>query len=103
MPASPAQMLAAALACAALAFLIHRLHRAMRENRFLPLTPEMKGQMSGLRPGGRDGTEPFVDMHHARSIQRALMNAFLLSWMWILSFAAVAVGLMGLKALVTGA
>ena len=102
MPASPAQMLAAALACAALAFLIHRLRRAMRENRFLPLTPEMKGQMSGLRPGGRDGTEPFVDMHHARTIQRTLAGALMLSWIAVLGFCALALTAVALKAIVAG-
>ena len=97
---TPTQFLAASMACAALAFLLHRLHRAMRENRFLPLSPEMKGTLSSLRPDGRKGSEPFVDLHHARSVQRALMSPFLLSWIWVLGLAAFALTAVALKTLV---
>jgi hypothetical protein len=99
---SSAQLLAAAMAFAALAFLVHRLRVALHANRFLPITPQMKGQLSNLRPGGRDSGEPLVDLHHARTVQRGLANALLLSWMAISGLIALALALAGLKLLAAG-
>ena len=99
---TPTQFLAAAMAFAALAFLVHRLRVALHANRFLPIAPEMKGQRSNLRPGGRDSGEPVVDLHHARTIQRGLANALLLSWMAISGLIALALALAALKLLVGG-
>ncbi|MEZ0241781.1 MAG: hypothetical protein ACAH11_00285 [Sphingomonas sp.] len=100
MTASTVQLAALALAFAAMTFLIHRLHRAFREHRFLPLTPEMKGSKSGMRPGGREGTGPFVDMHQARTIQRALAGTLILSWLWMFGLVTLLLVVTTLKSIV---
>jgi hypothetical protein len=89
-PDSPLLAIAIALASGAVAYLCHRLVRAIQDNRLMPLSEKLKGDKGRSFP--LQGTWPFRDKYEAQFVSRSYWHALLLVMKWSMISAAVLLG-----------